>query len=180
MRSVPPRGPTPGRLLGLYALSVMEREGAVYGYRLSARVAERTSGGWRPGPGAVYPALGRLVDRELAVRQRVGSRQLYRITENGRRLLEEVRRGRTGRGRHAPELGLLWAEVAGDGDPGRFLTDRIRSLSDRFVDYLRSEAVAPALRRRHGRHMLRELGELRRAIATWLGGGDARRGRGSR
>lgn len=168
MPPAPPRGPTPGRLLGLYALSVMEREGPLYGYQLSARVAERTSGGWRPGPGAVYPALGRLVDRKLAVRARSGPRQVYRITPEGRRLLRAVRRGRGWRQRHGPELGLLWAELAGEGDPGRFLEERIRSLSDRFVEYLASGAVPLSQRRAHGARLLGELRVRSRAIETFL------------
>src|SRR5579863_8807351 len=77
--------------LTLYALALMEREGPIHGYRLAARIEERTEGAWRPGPGAVYPALQRLVRRELARKTRNGRRQEYTITQNGRELLARIR-----------------------------------------------------------------------------------------
>ncbi len=57
------------RLVGLYALATMEREGVVHGYLLSQRISERTDGAWRPGPGAVYPSLSALVERGWARRR---------------------------------------------------------------------------------------------------------------
>ncbi len=176
MTTAPPRGPTPGRWLGLYALSVMEREGPLYGYQLSARIADRTAGGWRPGAGAVYPALGGLVRRGLAVRSRRGRRQVYRITGTGRQLLLSFRRRQAWRRQHAPEFGLLWAELAGEGDPGRFLIDRIGSLSTRFLDYLASDQATQVQRRRHARRLIRELRASERRIHAWVEATPDRRG----
>lgn len=34
----------PARLIGLYALRCMEKDGAVYGYSLAEQIAERTDG----------------------------------------------------------------------------------------------------------------------------------------
>ena len=66
----PPYGPSlRRRLVGLYALTVMEREGPVHGYGISERIAERTDGAWRPGPGAVYPSLQKLVAGGWPVRR---------------------------------------------------------------------------------------------------------------
>jgi DNA-binding PadR family transcriptional regulator len=76
LRAAGPRGPRPGRLLGLYALAVMERDGPIYGYSLADRVAERTDGGWRPGAGAIYPALQVLVTRGMARSSRDGRRRV--------------------------------------------------------------------------------------------------------
>ncbi len=155
-----PRRPSPGRFLGLYALSVMEREGPLYGYRLSARVAERTGGSWRPGPGTVYPALGALVRRGLARPSTSGRRRVYRITRGGRAFLRRVRERMAVSGRGGPDVAILWAEIAGHSDPLPFLLDRFESHLARIVDLLSGPSIPPATLRAVRR---RVLGRLRTA-----------------
>jgi DNA-binding PadR family transcriptional regulator len=133
------RGPRPGRLLGLYALSVMERDGPVYGYSLAERIAERTDGGWRPGAGAIYPALQTLVTRGLARSSQVGRRRVYSITRPGRSFLSRVRRGWMGAGRTGPDLALLWSEIAGTGDPGQHLLRHLRHHLEGIATYLEKD-----------------------------------------
>ena len=106
-------------MLGFYALSVMEREGAIYGYSLADRISDRTDGAWRPGAGAIYPALRSLVDRGLARETSEGRRRLYRITPSGRALLRGIRARWRGAARTGPDLGMLWSEIAGSTDPGQ-------------------------------------------------------------
>lgn len=120
----------PPRMIGLYALATMEREGSVYGYRLAQRIAERTAGTWRPGPGAIYPSLRLLVDRGLARRRGAGRRREYRITPTGRAVLRRVRArvGSTSVG--GPDLSALWAEVVGSSDVNGFLLRRLRRALD--------------------------------------------------
>src|SRR5271157_4706794 len=120
----------PPRLVGLYALTCMERNGAVYGYSLASRIAERTGGVWRPGPGAVYPALQRLTDRGLAQVHGVGRRREYRITPLGRRLLRKIRKERSSPGGSGPDLTLLWAEIVGATDDATYLLQRLRRTLD--------------------------------------------------
>src|ERR1700691_2109577 len=101
------------RLVSLFALTLMECEGPMHGYRISDRIAERTEGAWRPGPGAVYPTLSGLAKAGY-VRSRVqGRRRVYSITPAGRALLARIRAGRDQFLRTKPDLGLLWAEVMG-------------------------------------------------------------------
>ncbi len=114
----------------------MEREGPLYGYQFAERIADRTGGAWRPGAGAVYPALGALVDRRLARGRVEGRRRVYRITREGRALLRSVRQRMSWHGRTSPDVGLLWAEIAGHDDPGGFLVDRLGSLLERIEEYL--------------------------------------------
>ncbi|HTW40432.1 MAG TPA: PadR family transcriptional regulator [Thermoplasmata archaeon] len=123
-------------MLGLYALSVMEREGAIYGYSLTERIAERTDGGWRPGPGAVYPALQSLVRKRLAHPSRDGRRRVYRITPSGRSFLRRLRSGFAGRRRSGPDLGALWSEIVGGADPGQPLLDHLRHHLEGMTSYL--------------------------------------------
>ena len=116
----------PPRLVGLYALTCMERDDPVYGYLLASRIAERTGGAWRPGPGAVYPALQRLTDRGFAKVKGAGRRREYRITPAGRRFLSKVRKERFAHSGSGPDLSLLWAEIVGAPDDSTFLLQRLR------------------------------------------------------
>jgi DNA-binding PadR family transcriptional regulator len=104
----------------------MEKEGPIYGYLLSERIAERTDGGWRPGAGAIYPALRSLAERGLARAVPGGTRRLYGITPKGRGLLRGIRRNWSSGGTGGPDLSRLWAEIAGSADPGEHLLRRLR------------------------------------------------------
>jgi len=150
----------PPRMVGLYALTLMERDGAVYGYSLAGRIAERTAGAWRPGPGAVYPALQHLTSRGLATVSGVGRRREYRITPRGRQLLRKVRKERSAGSGSGPDLSLLWAEIVGAPDDSTFLLHRLRRLLDGIETHLGREPDA-----RVGEEPFREtvLDELRGA-----------------
>jgi DNA-binding PadR family transcriptional regulator len=133
----------PPRLIGWYALSVMERDGPLYGYRLAQRIAEKTEGQWRPGPGAIYPSLARLVERGLARSEGAGRRREYRITAAGRATLARVRRHAGPGGTAEPDLSALWAEIAGDADAGRFLVRRLERTTRALEHYLRGHPEGP-------------------------------------
>jgi DNA-binding PadR family transcriptional regulator len=118
------------RLVSLFALTLMEREGPMHGYRISDRIAERTEGAWRPGPGAVYPTLSGLAKAGYVRSRVLGRRREYSITPAGRALLARIRAGRDQFLRTKPDLGLLWAEVMGAEDLGGFLFLRLRRTLD--------------------------------------------------
>jgi DNA-binding PadR family transcriptional regulator len=128
-------------MLGLYALATMERDGPVHGYLLAQRIAEKTQGAWRPSPGTVYPSLASLVERGLARRVGAGRRRPYRITPAGRAVLRGVRRQIGPRGPGAPDLSVLWAEVAGADDLEAFLMRRLRRSLDAVSAALVSAAA---------------------------------------
>jgi DNA-binding PadR family transcriptional regulator len=136
MKPISPRGPMPGRVLSLYALATLDREGRLHGYELAERIASRTDGTWRPGPGAIYPALGGLSERGLARSKLEGRRRVYHITPEGRAFLRRLRAGMLWRARGGPDLGALWSEIAGHADPGRFRFERLRHETERMTDYL--------------------------------------------
>ncbi len=126
-------------MLGMYALSLMEKEGHVHGYRVTERIAERTEGAWRPGAGAVYPALRRLVERGLARPSSRSSarRRDFEITPQGRALLHRLRsHGPWMQGRSGLDLTPLWAEVTGVEATGDFLLLRLRRALDSLDLYL--------------------------------------------
>lgn len=130
------RGPRPGRFLALYALSVMDRQGPVYGYSLADQISDRTEGVWRPGAGAIYPALQSLVARGLARSGRDGRRRVYSITPRGRKALEQIRRARGGGPGRGPDLGLLWSEILSPGDPGQHLVRHLHHHLEAIGEYL--------------------------------------------
>jgi DNA-binding PadR family transcriptional regulator len=113
------------RLVGLYALTLMEREGPLHGYGLSERIARGTEGAWRPGPGSVYPSLRKLSEFGLARARTQHRRRVYTITVRGRTLLQRIRQRDAPMGGPRPDLSPLWAEVFGSADVGRFLLQRL-------------------------------------------------------
>jgi DNA-binding PadR family transcriptional regulator len=119
-------GPRPGRVIGLYALATMDREGPVYGYQLAERIEARTEGAWRPGAGAIYPALAALAERGMARSVPSGGRRVYAITPRGRAFLTRIRRSWIGAGGAGPDLSRLWAEISGAGDTGQHLLRHLR------------------------------------------------------
>jgi DNA-binding PadR family transcriptional regulator len=137
----------PPRTIGLYALATMERDGPLHGYRLSQRIAERTSGAWRPGPGTVYPSLRALVDHGLATCRGAGRRREYRITSAGRAVLRRIRRQARGTGAAGPDLSGLWAEIAGVDDTGMFLVRRLERALEALASYAAARPRDPAVDR---------------------------------
>jgi DNA-binding PadR family transcriptional regulator len=124
----------------LYALTLMDREGPLHGYGLSERIAQRTDGAWRPGPGSVYPSLRKLTEMGLARSSVRARRREYTITARGRSLLRRIRHHDGAFDRPRPDVSALWAEVVGSEDVGRFLVHRLR----RTVDALEAQLVLPS------------------------------------
>ena len=156
--------------LTLYALARMERDGPVHGYGISTDIDERTNGSWRPGPGAVYPALNRLVGRGLARRRAAGRRLEYTITPAGRELLRRVRARSAPMRQGALDLSVLWSEVMGARDPGAFLLVRLRNAIDAVelhLDRARASSSARGSLRRDA------LAELRLGVSR-IGTGSGR------
>jgi DNA-binding PadR family transcriptional regulator len=104
----------------------MDRDGPVYGYQLAERIAERTEGAWRPGAGAIYPALNSLVERGFARSTPARGRRMYAVTPRGRAFLVRVRKEWMGAGRSGPDLSRLWAEISGSGDAAQHVLRHVR------------------------------------------------------
>jgi DNA-binding PadR family transcriptional regulator len=59
------------------------------GYQIMQEVQERSGGIWSPSPGSVYPALAQLEDEGLIHAEEMDGRRLFRLTDTGRKLLDE-------------------------------------------------------------------------------------------
>ena len=167
----PPRGPMPGRILGLYALAVMDREGPLHGYALADRISERTRGTWRPGAGAIYPALDSLARRRLAKVAREGNRRVYHITPAGRKLLRNVRRQMAWRLRGGLELGFLWSEIGGVADPAEYLLRRLDTHLDAVFEFLARGGEAPSAEERFRREVRSRIEAAGRRLNAGTAGG---------
>ena len=102
-----PRGPKAGRGDVRAAILALLREGPRNGYQIMSEIEERSGGAWRPSPGAVYPALQQLADEGLIEAEESGGRRTFRLTDAGRRHVEEN-----------PELARAAWESMADGEPG--------------------------------------------------------------
>lgn len=83
------------------------------GYQIIQEINERSGGGWKPSPGAIYPALQQLADEGLIRGEEAGGRRTFHLTDEGRAYVAE----------HAEELDEPWAEMApdfGEGVPDLF------------------------------------------------------------
>jgi DNA-binding PadR family transcriptional regulator len=66
------------------ALLALLAERPMHGYEMIQELEERTSGMWRPSPGAVYPALQLLDDQGLVQAVEVDGKKRYELTDTGR------------------------------------------------------------------------------------------------
>ena len=62
-----------------------------HGYELIKVLEERSGGFYVPSPGVIYPALTYLEETGLAEVEAEGTKKLYKITESGKRKVEENR-----------------------------------------------------------------------------------------
>jgi DNA-binding PadR family transcriptional regulator len=84
-----PRGTKAGRGDVRAAILAVLSGGPCNGYQIMSEIEERSGGAWRPSPGAVYPALSQLADEGLIVGEESNGRRAYRLTDEGRRYIEE-------------------------------------------------------------------------------------------
>lgn len=103
----------PRGFLRLYILTLLAK-GPETGYSIMQKIEERTDGGWRPGPGTMYPLLKGLASDGLAKAvSEKGSpaHKAYVITPAGGRELDGLRANLTGMGRKERVVGRLLSDL---------------------------------------------------------------------
>ncbi|GAA1502957.1 hypothetical protein GCM10009677_38390 [Sphaerisporangium rubeum] len=80
------------------------------GYQIIQEIAERSQGGWKPSPGAVYPALQQLTDEGLVRADETDGRKTFQLTEAGRAYVTE----------HPDEVRSPWEDMTPNVDEGVF------------------------------------------------------------
>ena len=72
-------------------LLVLDSLGEAHGYAIMAELKDQVGGGWKPSPGAIYPALLALADQGyLKTTHRDGTR-MYSLSKEGRRTADGLR-----------------------------------------------------------------------------------------
>ena len=112
-------------------LLVLDSLGEAHGYAIMAELKDRVGGGWKPSPGAIYPALLALVDTGHVRAKNHDGTRVYSLTKEGRRVAATQRSS------------SRWASLTARAEEGE---DRVSvgSLLDTFAE-------ASALRRRLAR-----------------------------
>ena len=123
-------------------LLVLDSLGEAHGYAIMAELKDRVGGGWKPSPGAIYPALLALVGTgHVRAKDHDGTR-IYALTKEGRRVAATQRSS------------SRWASLAARAENGEERVS-VGSLLDTFAE-------ESSLRRRLAR------GEQRRRIEAIL------------
>ena len=109
-----------GELKGAIVV-VLGSLGEAHGYAIMAELKYRVGGGWKPSPGAIYPALLALVETgHVRTADRDGTR-IYSLTEAGQRAAV------------AQRSNTRWASLTARAEEGEERVS-IGSLLDRFAD----------------------------------------------
>ena len=103
----------PRGFLRWYILAMLD-EAPETGYSIMQKIAERTEGAWRPGPGTVYPLLRGLKEQGLieAVGQKVeDTGQPCKLTAKGKKELDDLQRNASSSGRNENALMRLFLGI---------------------------------------------------------------------
>lgn len=105
----PPRGPRARRGDVRSAILDVLAGDELNGYQVIQQISDRTGGVWKPSPGSVYPTIQQLEDEGLVEARESDGRRLLRLSDEGRRYVEE----------HADEMAATWApfDTAGPEEP---------------------------------------------------------------
>ncbi|MFD1933902.1 MULTISPECIES: PadR family transcriptional regulator [Nonomuraea] len=127
------------------------------GYQIIQEIAERSEGGWKPSPGAVYPALQQLTDEGLVIAEESEGRKTFRLTEAGRTYIAE----------HPDEVRAPWDEMRPDiDDNSAELMDIAKQSAFAMMQILHSGTEAQV------REARKALIETRRKLYQILADGD--------
>ncbi|WFR95758.1 PadR family transcriptional regulator [Rhizobium tumorigenes] len=167
----------------LFILSSFDLLGPMHGHRLRLEAENRYVSLWTDiSVGAVYGAMSRLAEEKLLRQiseERDGNRpvrQIYEITDEGRRVLADLRRaGLTDIWyKHDPfDLALIRLDPASAAELPRLLDIRLKALEAQLAEANRiNDWAAPYIgitkrsALKHGQHRLRaEIGYLREVMA---------------
>ncbi len=127
--------------------------GEAHGYAIMNELKERIGGGWKPSPGAIYPALLALVEMGYVQTTEKDGMRIYSLTEAGRRAAE------------SSISASRWASLSArsERDEGRIT---IGSLLDRFAAHskLRRRQAGPAQEEKIEEILARASGEIEQVL----------------
>jgi len=127
--------------------------GEAHGYAIMTELKERIGGGWKPSPGAIYPALLALVEMGYVQTAEKEGTRVYSLTEAGRRAAEKS------------SSESRWASLSArsERDEGRIT---VGSLLDRYVaeSKLRRRVAGPEQEKQIEEILVRASGEIEQVL----------------
>ncbi|MEW9530282.1 PadR family transcriptional regulator [Microbispora sp. NPDC049125] len=127
------------------------------GYQIIQEIAQRSEGGWKPSPGAVYPALQQLTDEGLVRAEETDGRKTFQLTEAGRAYIAE----------HEDETRAPWEDMTPDiGDNVHELFDLSRQAASALFQIAQGGTDGQV------RQAKQVLAETRRKLYQILADGD--------
>lgn len=111
-------------------LVILESIGSAHGYAIMGELKERIGGGWKPSPGAIYPAILALVEQGYVATEQIDGTNVYSLTADGlreaRTLAVDERwqslNLRAQRGEERITVGLILDDFAANSEIRRRLT----------------------------------------------------------
>jgi DNA-binding PadR family transcriptional regulator len=89
----------------LAAVLTLLDERPMHGYELITELEDRSEGRWRPSPGAMYPALKKMVTHDLVTAEDLDGKRQFSLTDAGRERLAEIRE------KHGDDAAEPWAQT---------------------------------------------------------------------
>ncbi|GAA2871824.1 hypothetical protein GCM10010517_32150 [Streptosporangium fragile] len=127
------------------------------GYQIIQEIERRSEGGWKPSPGAVYPALQQLTDEGLVLSEENEGRKTFSLTEAGRAYVAD----------HPDEVRTPWEEMTPDVDESTWeLADIARQAAFAMAQILQTGSDAQI------RQARKTLVETRRKLYQILADGE--------
>jgi DNA-binding PadR family transcriptional regulator len=77
----------------------------MHGYELITEMEDRSEGRWRPSPGTMYPALGRMEESGLISSEEIDGKKRFALTDDGRERLDQYLSER------GPDAGEPWDDT---------------------------------------------------------------------
>ena len=127
--------------------------GEAHGYAIMTELKERIGGGWKPSPGAIYPALLALVETGYVETTEKEGTRIYSLTEAGRRAAEKS------------SSESRWASLSARSESGEERVT-VGSLLDRYAaeSKLRRRVAGPGERESIEEILSRASGEIEQVL----------------
>ncbi|HZD16501.1 MAG TPA: PadR family transcriptional regulator [Actinomycetota bacterium] len=140
---------------------VLASLGEAHGYAIMTELKDRVGGGWRPSPGAIYPALLGLVETGRVRAVDRGGTRIYSLTATGRRAAESA------------SSASRWASLTARAERGERRV-AVGSLLDRFAadSALRRRLARPAQQQQIASILERAGAEIERSLEREEGESD--------